>query len=873
MSLAAGTRLGSFEVLGPLGAGGMGEVYRASDTRLGREVAIKILPEVFAEDEGRLARFEREARLLASINHPGLAAIYGIEQAGPLRYIVMELVPGETLAEQLARGPLAIPDALRLARQIAEALEAAHEKGIIHRDLKPANIKVTPEGKVKVLDLGLAKAMDSKIETGDTSQSPTMMLDQTRPGVILGTAEFMSPEQARGKAVDKRTDIWAFGCVLYEMLTGWRIFQGETISDVLAAILTAEPDWSRLPKQTPPRVRDLLVRCLKKDANERLRDIGDARLELGSSLDEAPATSGARERAAPTPINRRWAGPVSILVIATAIAAWAYLQRSRSGTTSNATRTTADSTRSLIVLPSRDLSGAPGGQLVGDGLVETLSARLGEIPGIQVVTPTAAVAASDRLVDPFRAAQSVGADLAVRSSLMRSGGAVRIAYSIWDVGKRSQVASGTVDGTASDMFAIQDRLAESVAGGLKLRRAAHRTPTPTGLDGAGAQEKYLQALGNLQRYDKPAQVDAAASLLEPLAKEFPNSALVPAALGRAYLYKYNLTRERTWADKAGHEVSRARGLDPELPEVNSTLGELSVRTGHPKEAITAFERALSVRPNDFDALLGLAKAYDAAGDALSAEKTYRRAIALQPSSWTGYSKLGGFFYNKGQIQKAAEMFRRVTELIPDNARAFSNLGAMYELMGDFDRALDSYRQSLRLEPSSVAYGNVGTLEYFSGRFHEASEAFRKAISLTPGDYQLWAELGDALRWIKGSEIESRTAYSKAIALGSEQLSINPRDAAVHSKLAVTFAKAGDAGRAAQHRQIAIDGDPKNGEFLYDAALVSCVAGNRKEAIEWLRRARDSGVSTAHIEREPEFRSLRGEKSFQELFKPDPHKTS
>ncbi len=277
MSLAAGTRLGSFEVLGPLGAGGMGEVYRASDTRLGRDVAIKILPELFARDPERLARFEREARMLASVNHPGLAAIYGIEQEGPVRYIVMELVPGETLAEQLARGPLAIAEALRLARQIAEALEAAHERGIVHRDLKPANIKVTPEGKVKVLDLGLAKAMDSKIEAGDTSQSPTMMLDQTRPGVILGTAEFMSPEQARGKAVDKRTDIWAFGCVVYEMLSGWRLFRGDTISDVLAAILTAEPDWSRLPAQTPPRVRDLLARCLKKDANERLRDIGDAR--------------------------------------------------------------------------------------------------------------------------------------------------------------------------------------------------------------------------------------------------------------------------------------------------------------------------------------------------------------------------------------------------------------------------------------------------------------------------------------------------------------------------------------------------------------------------------------------------------------------
>ncbi|MDQ2979989.1 MAG: serine/threonine protein kinase, partial [Acidobacteriota bacterium] len=274
MSLDRGTRLGSFEVLGPLGAGGMGEVYRASDTRLRREVAIKILPEAFAQDPDRLARFEREARLLASLNHPGLAAIYGLEQAGPVRYIVMELIPGETLAEKLATGALAIPEALDLARQIAEALVAAHEKGIVHRDLKPSNIKVTPDGKVKVLDLGLAKAMDPKPQDSDTSKSPTVVLDQTGSGVILGTAEFMSPEQARGKTTDKRTDIWAYGCILFEMLSGRRAFSGETVSDAIAAILTREPDWTRLPRETPSHIRDLLGRCLEKDPNRRLRDIG-----------------------------------------------------------------------------------------------------------------------------------------------------------------------------------------------------------------------------------------------------------------------------------------------------------------------------------------------------------------------------------------------------------------------------------------------------------------------------------------------------------------------------------------------------------------------------------------------------------------------
>ena len=255
MALQPGTRLGSFEVLGPLGAGGMGEVYRARDTRLGRDVAIKVLPESFARDPDRIARFEREARLLAAVNHPAIGAIYGAEEFDSLRCIIMELVPGETLAERISRGPMTFEEACDLSSQIAEALEAAHEKGVIHRDLKPSNIKVTPEGKVKVLDFGLAKAMETSSPDEGLSDSPTAPMAQkehTRAGTILGTAAFMSPEQARGKPVDKRTDIWAFGCILYEMLSGRRAFAGETATDILAAIVSDEPDWSRLPASDLP---------------------------------------------------------------------------------------------------------------------------------------------------------------------------------------------------------------------------------------------------------------------------------------------------------------------------------------------------------------------------------------------------------------------------------------------------------------------------------------------------------------------------------------------------------------------------------------------------------------------------------------------
>jgi predicted Ser/Thr protein kinase len=282
-----------YRIISKLGEGGMGEVYRATDTKLGRDVAIKVLPEAFAQDAMRIERFKREAQVLASLNHPNIAAIYGVEEGA----LVMELIEGPTLAEILNKGPMRLNEALVLARQIAEALEYAHERGVVHRDLKPANIKVTPDGRVKVLDFGLAKALAMEFRPGGPESSPTLTMQPTVTGTIMGTAAYMSPEQARGQDVDKRADIWAFGAVLYEMLTARRAFEGKTITDTLAAVLTTEPDYSLSPRNLPPRILYLLRRCLRKKVGERLRDIGEARIWIDEAGEETPA---------PAPRPRRW---------------------------------------------------------------------------------------------------------------------------------------------------------------------------------------------------------------------------------------------------------------------------------------------------------------------------------------------------------------------------------------------------------------------------------------------------------------------------------------------------------------------------------------------------------------------------------------
>ncbi len=345
-----GTRIGSYEIVAVIGAGGMGEVYRARDTKLGREVALKVLPEAFASDAERLARFEREAKLLASLNHPNIAAIYGFEDSSgtgtPARALVMELVEGQTLAERIAgaaavsktgtgrvsgsvgagavspsgtqkarfkpapatRAGIPLDETLPIARQIAEGLEYAHERGIVHRDLKPANVKITPDGLVKILDFGLAKALAGETAAADPSTSPTLSHLATQAGIILGTAAYMAPEQAKGKPVDRRADIWAFGCVLYEMLVGRPAFDGETVTDILAAVVMKEPDWSALPEATPRAIRTLLTRCLKKDPKQRLRDIGEARIAIEETIaghaESEPSASATQAVSAPVARGR-----------------------------------------------------------------------------------------------------------------------------------------------------------------------------------------------------------------------------------------------------------------------------------------------------------------------------------------------------------------------------------------------------------------------------------------------------------------------------------------------------------------------------------------------------------------------------------------
>jgi tetratricopeptide (TPR) repeat protein len=592
----------------------------------------------------------------------------------------------------------------------------------------------------------------------------------------------------------------------------------------------------------------MLSRCLQKDPGQRLRDIGDARLAIEEVLAELDPRRSTASGVIPAPKQRHFprTAAVAVAVIVAAAAGIVFWRRPQPA---------ARRTKSVAVLPFKDLSGSPGGQLIGDGLAETVSVRLANFPGVQVVTPASAVSVSDRESDPYRVASRLGAGYLLRGSIQRSGNHIRITYSVWNAEDRVQVSGDALDGSDADLFGMQDRLAESVGASLAVRRT--KLPArSSGLETAEEQDRYLQAIGCLQRYDRPGSTDRAIGLLEDLAGRAPSSALIHAALARAYIHKFDETRKGDFVSLAEKSIDRAKQLDPELPETDVTTGVLQTRKGNPKEAVPAFQRALAREPSNFEALIGLAEALEASDRLPEAERTYRRAIELWPSYWAGYSDLATFEFGRGRYREAADNFRRVIALVPDNLRAYGNLGGVELLAGDFAGAIDSFQKSLALARTGRTYANLGTAEFFLGHYAKAAAAYEAATKLTPEHYQIWSNLGDARRWTPGMRAAASEDYAHAIELCRKELAINPRQPMAHSTLALCLAKSGRGKEGEQHASESVVLDGKNPTILYNAAIVSNLVGKTGEAVDRIRQALAAGYPKVFVEREPELADLR-----------------
>jgi serine/threonine protein kinase/lipoprotein NlpI len=713
-----GTKLGSYQVLTLLGVGGMGEVYQAHDNKLRRDVAIKVLPAAFMHDAERLARFEREARMLAALNHPNIAAIYGLEHSDGVHYLVMELVPGQTLAERVCGGPLPIKEALALAGQIAEALETAHEKGVIHRDLKPANVKVTPEGRVKVLDFGLAKALTEGDEQ-NLSQALTLTALSNEQGRILGTPAYMSPEQARGQRVDEQTDIWAFGCVLYELLTTKCAFRGATLQDTLAAVLEREPDWQALPPSTPEKIRNLLRRCLQKDPQRRLQDLGDARIEI----EEAPA-------AQPEPRWRSHVAPwiAAAFVILLTAAGWLNRFAAR-----------GDTIDSVAVLPFANASGDPNTDYLSQGIAGTIVNRLSELqlPNLRVVPWSTVSRYAGRQVDPQEVGRALNVRAVLAGTVIQRGDSLNIEMELVDIKNVSQLWGQQYQRKLTDILPLQEQIATDISNKLRLRLNAEQEQRLTRhyTENSEAQLLYLKGQ-NLTDEKTPEALKKAAQYFQRAIDVDPNYALAYAGLASS-----SVLLVRRGASSPADTYLSAKSAATKALAIDDTLADA--------------HEAQGVVKTDFDR------------DWPAAEDEFKRAIALAPTLIEAYHQYSHFLEAMGRTEESLVESQRLLEIDPLDPVMNAHLGWHYVMARQAEQAIAQCQKALEVGNTYWGHYYLGQAYEQKARYNEAIAEFNKALGISEGSTEAIAALGHAYA-VSGKRREAQHVLDDLDSLSKRQ---------------------------------------------------------------------------------------------------------
>ena len=697
-----------YRITAKLGEGGMGEVYRATDTKLGREVAIKVLPASFSRDAQSLARFEREAKALAALNHPHIAAIYGFDADQGTHFLVLELVEGETLSERLRRGALPVKEALTVARQIAEALQEAHEKGIIHRDLKPGNVKITPNGRVKVLDFGLAKmtagiaGIPAGVSPGDAlagkdagapgPDAPTLQADTTQPGAVMGTPAYMSPEQGRGQEVDKRTDVWAFGCCLYECLSGRKPFQGKTAGDLMAEVLKSEPDWSQIPAETPPAVVTLLRRCLEKESTRRLSSLGDIAITLdestrGPSASSVPHTPQPHIPSNLTPssigASAKWLWPVAagflILLIGAGVFFWkrSGLERqvqagAGAGSTNappvSAATPVAETNKSIAVLPFVNLSSDKENEYLSDGLTGEILDALAKVPGLRVPARTSSFVFKGKTDDIKKIGELLRVGTVLEGSVQKSGNQLRVTAQLINVADGYLLWSEKYDRPMTNIFAIQDDIARTIVAKLKLTLAGS-AGLPRAKRGTENVEAYALYLKGRFHADKRTEPDLRQAIthFEAALNRQPDYALAYAGLSQAYgglrYYAYVLP---------GSVTPQCRAAAAKALELDDTLAEAHVSLANLRFAVD----------RDWGA----------------AEREFKRALELDPVNVDTHRSYAYLLAVTGRHPEAQAQANKAQQLDPLSVIAKTRGGYVSALAGDNDRALEAGRRAIAMAP-------------------------------------------------------------------------------------------------------------------------------------------------------------------------------
>ena len=846
-----GQVLGHYRIVEQIGAGGMGVVFRARDEQLDRDVALKTLPRLPLLSEPLRRQFRREALSLGKITDPYVAMAFDFGRDKGIDYLVTEYVPGVTLDAKLGGRPLQELEILQLGKQLASGLEAAHKEGVIHRDLKPGNLKITPDGRLKILDFGLAYMLKTEATEVDVTVSRSETYSDA------GTLPYMSPEQIKGVKPDARADVWSAGVVLYEMSTGRRPFDHSPETPLIAAILEKSPVS---PRAVNPKISEglerVILRALEKDPQERYQSAGDLRIDLANLTS---GTTPIYPRPVPSPPWRRWLPIAAGLVVLAGAGAWWRSHR---------TEASVPEERMMAVLPFESVANDLPTNALGLGLTETLTAKLVQaVDGghLQLVSTRDLIAQGVKTSEHAR--REFGTDLVLEGSLQQDGGRIRITWSLVDPRTHAQIAANTVTGDADDIFGLQDNLVAEVLEKLpqavdpRRRQALLARPDTK----PAAYDSYLRGRGYLEDYQHPDNIESAIAQFEQAIAVDKNFAPAFAALGLTYTTGFQWRNKgKDWLDKAKTQCERALEINPQLAEGHTCLGNVYSSTGQYDEAVQQYQRSLDLDRNSDETLRLLAEAYQKQGKASAAEEAYRKAVSLRPNYWDVYNAFGSFYYNQARYADAEAMFQKAIKLAPLNFRGYSNLGAIYLLLGRYEEAVNALQQSSALRPTFEAYGNLGAAYFYMRRYQESAENLQRALTIDDKDWLNWGNLGDTLYQIPSRRQDALGAYRKAIELAQARLEVNPKDSFILAFTADYYAMLDQEQKAREQLTRALEIAPKDAEVLFRAAILQNHFGQADKTIDFLNKSVAAGYSKTVIRDTPDFDHLKNDPRFRAL---------